>query len=472
MQLERFFMGRIYPVTVLILVLLGYVLGLEFYFNIISICALCVGLAVSHSIRPLIVVLLSYVYQLHKNHCPALPANSDYYFTRPRVGVVVLLFVFVGVALIYFLVSNRCITWQTLSSMPMKLPAAIMSLAFLANGAFGGDYTLASLAYGAIQIVAFFVVFYVFYLGFKNEDGGSLLEYFVYVSTLVALLLVVETGYVYVSNDVIVEGIADKGEIEYGWGISNTAGQLMTALIPIIFVGAVRSKYASLLYFGAASVTLVATVLTMSRSAILFALPIYLICCFIACFFGEHKRQFRVITVLGSFAAAFFAVKLWSKLTVFFEQLLERGLTDAGRFDLWEYAMDSFRQAPIFGKGFFGLHTDTYVVAEFFPEMMHSTPFQLLAAMGVVGLVAYAYYRLETVKLFIDYPSLSKTLVGISLLSLLGQSLLDNFIFYVQPMFHYSVALAIVCKINDDKAWRARRAEPIRLKLDGRALGK
>lgn len=467
MQLERFFMGRIYPVAVLILVLLGYVFGLEFYLNIISICALCVGLAVSHSIRPLIVVLLSYVYQLHINHCPSLPANSDYYFTHPRVGVVISLFVLVGIALIYFLVSNRCVSARTLSDMPMKIPALIMSLAFLANGAFGGDYSLASLAYGAIQIVAFFVVFYVFYLGFKNEDGGALLEYFVYVSTLVALLLVIETGYVYLTGDVIVGGIADKGEIEYGWGISNTAGQLMTALIPIMFTGAVRSKYASLLYFGAASVTLVAIVLTMSRSSILFAIPVYIICCLIACFFGEHRRQFRTITVLGILAVAFFAVKTWDKLLVFFEQMLERGISDAGRFDLWEYAIDSFYQAPIFGKGFFGLHTDTYVVAEFFPEMMHSTPFQLLAAMGVVGLVAYAYYRFETVKLFIDYPSLSKTLVGLSLLSLLGQSLLDNFIFYVQPMFHYSVALAIVCKINDDKSWRARRLEPIRLKLGG-----
>ncbi len=438
-------MGPIYPAAVCALVVLGYITALEFYFNAVILLTLSVGLLVCRSVRPLIIVLLTYIYQLSIDHCPSIPSYSDYYFTGARFVIVVLMFVLVAAAAVVFFIKNRILGAQTLRRLPLLLPSAVLGAAFLLNGAFGGAWSGASFVYGLMQLVGFFLVFYLFYLGLKNEDGGELLDYFVYISALVAAVLVIETVYVYISGGVIVDGSAVKDNILYGWGIWNTAGQGLTVTIPVLFCGVMRSRR-PWFYFSVATAALIATAMTLSRSSLIFALLGYLAGCIICCFFGERRRVFRVLVPAGAVAVLGGAVLLREKIFTVLSDLLERGLSDNGRYELWSYALDSFLEAPVFGKGFFGLVTDSFVTADFLPPMIHNTPLQLLAAMGAVGLLAYIYYRIETVRLFLCRPSLGKTMIGISLLTLLGQSLLDNFIFYIHPMFYYSVALAVVCR--------------------------
>ena len=447
---ETFFMGPLYPIIVCALVVLGYITALEFYFNTVFLLMLSVGLVVSHSVRPFIVVLLTYIYQLSIEHCPSMPAHSDYYFTGARFVIIVLMFVLVGVALVFFFIKNRIFGKDTLKSLPILIPSAVLASAFLLNGAFGGAWSGASLAYGVMQLIGFFAVFYIFYLGFKNEDGKELLDYFVYVSALVALVLVIETVYVYISGGVIVDGSAVKDKIVYGWGIWNTAGQAMTVTIPVLFYGVMRGRR-PWFYFAVATVTLVAVLMTLSRSSLIFSCLGFLVGCILCCFFGERKRAFRIIVPAGAGGVLLLAFVLRDKILSLLSDLVNRGFSDNGRYELWSYAVDSFLEAPVFGKGFFGLVTDTFVAADFLPPMIHNTPLQLLAAMGAVGLVAYIYYRAETVRLFIKNPTLGKSMIAISLITLLGQSLLDNYIFYIHPMFYYSIALAVVCRQPSDE---------------------
>ena len=50
-----------------------------------------------------------------------------------------------------------------------------------------------------------------------------------------------------------------------------------------------------------------------------------------------------------------------------------------------------------------------------------------------------------------------KTMLAYGALVLLLESLLDNFLFHIHPVFHYSIALAIAARASDsERLWRQR----------------
>lgn len=446
--LRRFFMGPIYPIAVALIVFLGYAFEIEFYLNILNMLLAAVMLTVCDSLRPLIVVLCSFLYQIPAAHSPSTPVKSDFLITSPRVYVIAGLFVLVGAALVFFFVRNGLITVKHLKSLPMLSAFAILSAAFLANGAFSGAWTPASLGYGLLNILAFFGIFYIFYLGFLREDAKELTKYLSYVAAVIALVLVAEVVRLYAIGGIIVDGAAEKSKILFGWGNWNSMGQNLAVLIPVIFYGAMKNK-CPWFYFAVATATTVAAVLTLSRNASFFSVIFYVACVVIACFYGDNKRRFRIVIPVGAGLLLCCVPFFWNEVLTLLSDFIERGFSSNGREALFEQGVAEFLGAPVFGKGFFGIVTETANFVDFFPQMMHNTPLQLLASMGVVGLAAYVYYRYKTVKLALTRPSLEKTMLAMSVLVLALQSLLDNFIFYVQPMFFYSVALAVCARLTN-----------------------
>ena len=131
--------------------------------------------------------------------------------------------------------------------------------------------------------------------------------------------------------------------------------------------------------------------------------------------------------------------------------LLSAFFSDNGRFELWQSGIESFLSSPVFGMGFYGIKftEETFVTAEFLPTMAHNTVVQLLGCMGLFGFLCYLFYRIATVIPFVKRPSVEKSFIGMSVLVLLLESLLDNFIFYFLPTLQYTVALAAVFAVCD-----------------------
>ena len=447
--LRRFFMGRFYPIVVCAIVFLGHALGLELYLNVINVLLTVLMLCVCDSLHPFIVVVSSYLYQISVAHSPSVPAQSDYLITPPGVYVSSALFVLAGAALVFFFIRNRLITRGSLCALPMTFACAALSFAFVMNGVFGGSWTPSSLGYGLLNIVSFFGVFYIFYLGLRREETAALVRYLAYVSALIATVLVLEVIWLYLFGGVFdASGEVVKDKMLFGWGNWNSMGQNIVVLIPVIFYGAMNNRY-PWFYFAVATLATGAAVLTLSRNALIFALLSYVACVIIACFFGKRQRAFRIIAPTGAFLVGCGIALFWDKISTILSDLISRGFSDNGRFDLYKQGIEEFLSAPIFGKGFFGITTETFNFVDFFPQMMHNTPVQLLASMGAVGLLCYLYYRYITVKLVLTRPSLEKTMLALSALVLVLQSLLDNFIFYVQPVIYYSIALAICSKPSE-----------------------
>ena len=450
---RNFFEGPIYPIIVVALMFIGHTAAIEFYMNFINMALITAALLFSESLKPLFAVVCTYLYQFSVKNSPSVPAQSDYFADGRKIATYVILYVVVFAALVFFFLRNRIIDRGELRRMPILIPALLLSAAFLLNGLFGGAWCASSLGYGMMNILTFFIALYLFWLGFRRADADELASYFAYVSTLVALVITAELGLLYLTSDsLIVGGAVNKEAVLLGWGNWNNIGQNLIVTIPAVFYGAMKNKN-PWYYFAVATLTVAAAALTLSRNALIFGALTYAACAIIACFVGRTKKAFRIITPVGALSVVGVAFIFREKIFSILADYIDRGMSDNGRFDLYKQGIDEFLSAPIFGKGFFGITTETFNFVDFFPQMMHNTPVQLLASMGIVGAVAYLVYRVATVRYVVRRPSLAKTMLAISMLVLIAQSLLDNFIFYIQPVLYYSVAFAIICRL-DEKALR------------------
>ena len=448
-RLRAFFMGDLYPIAVCMLVAIGSISGLEFYFCMIHVLLIFTALVISHSVRPMLPSLLTAVMQLSVKHSPFFPNYSDYYYTGWRLPVFIGMCVLCAAAIVIFIVNNRMWRRISLKNTPCLIPILAFSLALLLNGAFSGKWVKGNLIFGAANVVVYLFLFLLIYHGFsEEEDSRSIARYFSYISMLIALVIISELVALFLTNDAIFEGGAIvKVEVALGWGIWNLVGVSLSTLIPLLFYGVHFNKY-PWLYFAVATLAYIFSVLTMSRNALVFATLAYGACVIISCFKGKNKRVFRIITLIGLASIALFAIVFFGKIKAILGDYFERGMSDNGRFTLWKMAFDNFLDNFVFGGGFYGFEVPDSILSPFgaLAKQAHNTVLQLLSAMGIVGLLSYAYYRYSTIKPVFAKPTLSKTFMAMSVAVLLGGSLLDNFIFNIYPLFSYTVALAVIHK--------------------------
>lgn len=441
-SLTSFFGGYLYPPAVALVTLVGAISGLSIYACIINISLLITALLLGDSIKPLIINLTAFVYQISLDKSPFFPNYSNYFFTGWRVVTLSLLAIGLVFALGYYVIKNKLYSDISLKRTPLLLPLLVFSLALLLNGAFSGVWTFKNLVYALAQIIAHLFVFLLFYQGLKKEKTEELGKYFAYVSALLSLIIISELVFLFATGDnIFIDGSINKVAVSLGWGIWNLIGISLTVLIPMIFYGMEKNKY-PWFYFALATLTWIFAVSTMSRNALIFASLSYASCILIFSFKGKHKKALRIVSLLGLAFVLAIAVVFFDKIYSLFRDFFERGFSDNGRFALWSAALQAFKSAPVFGKGFYGtaLITDAFGAL---PESAHNTVLQLLSASGVVGFLAYTYFRFKSVIPFVKKPSVLKTLLGISILSLLFGSMLDNFVFDIYPTFYTSIALAI-----------------------------
>ncbi len=449
-KISAFYKGPVYPALIAVIVALGSITGTEVFLSLINCALVIVALAFCDTLRPIIINLCTFVYQISVEKSPFYPSYSNYYTSGWRLPVLIVVAVIIVLFFVYFIVKNSLYKDISVRKTPFLLPLLILSAALLLNGLFSEIWTYKNLIYAVAQIISFLVVFLLLYQGLKRESAEELGSYFAYISMLMALIISAEVFHLYLTSDsIFVDGSINKVGVALGWGIWNLVGVSAVVLIPMNFYGMTKNKY-PWLYFSTATLIWLVSILSMSRNALIFGTLTYAACVLIFSFVGEKKKIFRIIIFLGIAFAAIFAVAFFDKIYSLFKDFFDRGLSDNGRFALWRAAFENFLEAPIFGKGFYGFNTavDTFGAL---PESAHNTVLQLLSAGGAVALLAYGFYRYKTVLPFIKKPSLLKTMLGISILALLFGSLLDNFIFDIYPTFYATAALVIAVKRYEEE---------------------
>ena len=442
-----FFMGNAYPLLVCALVLFGNLTALDYYVNFIVTGLFIFAMAICDSVRPAIITVLTYIYQISIPHAPSYPTYSDFLFSGWRKPVSVIILIAVAVTFVYFFIKKGIYKKLTPKQTPLLLSLSAFSAALFLNGALSNDWTYQNLIFAFLNALVYFFFFLIVYHGFsEKEKANELAGYFAYITLLMSAVIICEMAFLYATGDnIFLDGTIVKESIALGWGIWNLIGTSLAVMIPVLFFGVMNNKY-PWLYFAAATLTYIFAVLTMSRNALVFATLAYGASVIISCFVGRYKRAFRIITLVGIGAAVLLFVVLFGKIKLILGDYFERGFSDNGRYALWELAIETFKKSPVFGNGFYGFFTDAVFEFGGVPRMAHNTVLEILSAMGIVGLFSYLWYRAETAVMFFRRPSKMKTMLGISILVFLLGSLLDNFVFNIHPPLYYTVALAIVCR--------------------------
>jgi len=443
-----FYMSNYYPPLVCALVLFGSLTGLEMYSNFL-VTALFVGaFFISNSTKPVIISLCTYIFQLSTKNSPSLINNSDYLYTGWRLFALVGSIVAIFVGAFYFFFKNKLYRRMKIHWGGILLPIIIFCAALLMNGAFSREWEPMSLLFALVQTVVYGFIFFLFFYGLR-ESTEELMPYLAYISMLMAGVIIIQLVALFLTGEVFVDGAINKEAVVLGWGIWNLVGASLAMLIPVLFYGVMTSRH-SWLYFAVATLTWLFSVLTMSRNALIFASLAYGACCIIACFFGNYRRAYRIITVIGVALIALGAIILWDKIEALLGDYFARGFDSNGRFELWTIAIKNFLDCPVFGRGFsgfekvYGLEGGAFQHMGPMPTMAHNTPLELLSATGAVGTLAYGYYRITSLLPAIRRPSLIKTMLTLSILVTLLGSLLDNFVFNVYPMYYAMATLALL----------------------------
>lgn len=446
---RSFFEGPIYPIITCLIVLIGSITETEFIFNIFNIAMMCAALLLVDSALSLLVPLVTFIYQISVENTPGYPTFSDYYFTGWRVPVLIILAFFLVLSIGIFLIRKDAPKKLFQKRVPLLIPLLILSAVWLVNGILYDGFALNNFLFALAQIFAYFGLFVIFSVGLSEKDDeeriGNRIAYSTLLITLVILIELI-ARYISISDHAFDVSSIDKlylnlkNNVLLGWGVCNPIGVSAAVLIPMNFWGAMRTKH-HFIYFAGGVLAFLAAIMTMSRNAMLFGSIALVACLAIACFKAARAKPLFCISLVSLFVFALaLTILMHDQIAAYMKDIFALG--DNGRYAIWAEGIKKMGESPLFGVGFWNVPSDAYEVASFLPPFSHQTFVELLAATGIIGLAAYLFYRAKSALPFILRPTLLKTMLGISILILLFESLLDNYIFYIYPMIYYNAALA------------------------------
>ena len=440
--LRSFFMSKWYPIWVAFSVLIGRVTCLEVYFAMLDFILVSVALLVCDSIRPVLPNLITFLYRIPLEHSPGAPLYSTYY-SETKLGAFWVLAAVFFVALALFYIKNKVFVGVNILKTPLFISLSLFSLSFLTAGMFSGNKMKEDWGFALLEIFVFFIVYLILYYGLRRENADELIGYFTYICAMCAIVLSLEVLDVFLRVEGAMSGgVINKDYVNFGWGISNTCGSALSVLAPICVLGAMRSKRFCAPYYAVATLAIVATYFTLARASVLVGTIGFVLCMIISCCAGKNKKGCRISAIVVVLLTALVLIVFKDLLSETFVHYSNKGFSDSGRRNIWEYFLNAFKEAPIFGNGFF-YFTYGLKLSAFTPALAHNTFVQLLASMGVFGFAAYVFYRVCTFFPFLKHFTIEKFMLMISGGFLVFESLIDNFIFWFNPTFVYNICILL-----------------------------
>ena len=262
-----------------------------------------------------------------------------------------------------------------------------------------------------------------------------------------ALLLAMEC-ILYVYNNGFIKGY------NMGWGVCNEAGILMMFGVPFVFIDLIKAKKLEelLIPTGKIGIIVFGMFASTSRGTYLFGFVLLLLLSILTIIRSQKKLSI-IFLVLMALGLVLLFIHLNYGFIDFFErikeEIFETGLSSSGRFDLFSAAADIWATdflTVTFGNGWVAEYA-----SERFPMMnvyvvYHSTFFQMLATLGVLGVIILLFHFYE------KYKQVFKFELSISVCLFLGYLLVDIYgmIDNTYGMYYYMLPLVIVMASLDN----------------------
>lgn len=335
----------------------------------------------------------------------------------------------------------------------LLLPGLLMLCGgYLFSGMFSPAYpdqALKNLGFAALQAAAVLLPYYLISGGVRWSKNRK--DYFCWTGFGVGCLLVCQILWIYLTRDITESGVIVRERIFTGWGIHNNMGGMLAMMIPFAFYLASR-YHRGWIGTVAGSGFLVGVFMTCSRSAILMGCGIFIVCIYMMLRSASNRKGNSVALVIVLVGVALVILIFRTQLAKLFWNLISIGTDPSYRDVTWSEGLKQFLKYPIFGGGFYPIDFAPWdfstmeSFSDFFPPRWHNTVIQLMASTGTVGLLAYGFHRLQTVRLFLKVINREKAFIGASLFVLLGTSLFDCHFFNIGPTLFYSMGLAFAEK--------------------------
>lgn len=321
----------------------------------------------------------------------------------PMLVAVIALFAGMIFNLIFFKRSFKPLGLGRIKGFHLSLIALIIPVAF-AGVTLPANNAIARVA--ALALVMAFAAGYCFMVITNQEEDQrrSLMEYVLKVLMVMGFVILAEMVIYFARlNDfsVVLDHVVLK-KIALGWAGPNNVAPTLSMCIPATLYFCIRKNKVTPLYAAIAIFEYGALFLTGCRGAILFttlAMPPMLLYVAIK---SQNKLAF-VLTVSAVFAVGVFVTAYYGEtVSTVITHILHKGLESSGRTDiLYPEAIEAFKRSPIFGSGWdhrLGeLAEDGYS-----PYWYHSTALQIMATMGVAGIIAFAFFYFFRYRTYIE----------------------------------------------------------------------
>ncbi|MBQ0037178.1 MAG: O-antigen ligase family protein [Clostridiales bacterium] len=196
----------------------------------------------------------------------------------------------------------------------------------------------------------------------------------------------------------------------------NFAATILLTTLPMTLYFALRSRK----HLAVTAVLLLAMVLTGSRSALLFgAVEVVVGCIYLVRYGAVSRKAMLTVTVVFAAVMAVFGIRVVGTL---YADRIANGLISKGelRWKLLDCGINDFLRHPVFGMGL-GNTANCEMLESVKGSMFfyHNLPLQVLASMGLVGLVAYGCLIVDRIALLLKKRSAFTMALGMCYLGML-----------------------------------------------------
>lgn len=300
-------------------------------------------------------------------------------------------------------------------------------------------YYVFGLGFGMVGI-------YIILQAYVPYDKERIANYFARMMVGIGIMGIAMVAWEYIENGHEIAQNFRRFMRHFQFG-NNLSNNLLLSM-PFAFYLAVKTSKAapSVFYFAVGVLQYIAMVLSLSRGGILFStivFPFVLLTTFIVA--KKHRLKYLIVLVV---IAITMLLVLWFWVSPFLENILEimevKG--NEARVKLYKLAWHNFLEYPIFGKGIAydgGLY---YHPQPWCMYWYHSTLFQILGSLGIVGVIAYGYQEIVRFLTLVNVKSVFNLYTLLSIGGFAAYSMVNVGYFVPLPFVAIVVHMFIVAE--------------------------
>lgn len=248
----------------------------------------------------------------------------------------------------------------------------------------------------ALALIFIYALFYTLFFvsNYQDENKEYFMEYTIKILFMLGIVIVFEIIYYYASKanskDELLKMLLSKS-IDLGWGAKNNVSPCLAMCIPSGLYFCTKKNKALPFFLIISTLEYIIVMMLGSRGTMLFSSVVLLASIVYTFITSKNKKEYSItFAILLVIALIVFLVKREDAIAYF--KAIFPNLDSSGRIDgLYPEAIETFKMWPVFGSGW-DYKLGQFAHDNYTPYWYHSTFLQVLACMGIVGVIFFTMF--------------------------------------------------------------------------------